>query len=317
MYQGAFLEHVNLNLPIEKSEVARDFFISVLGCTEDARPKQMGKEMRLLWADCGLQQFHLPLVHGSTTDIAPQRLRGQSTLALKNRNAIQAALNRIRCNPSIQVIEIDEDGGITPFAVRIQCPFGGVYRLVASEGSKRFLGGDDDSKGHPMNPHPSLSEEETVVGIKILNLFAPQKSLESIASFWKNSLHCDNVEIVAGSVVVQLNDSQQIIFEAREDIEDYDGHHLCLYLPKYEEAYRACEKLGIIYDPGRFSDRGGSWELAQEHKQFRVLHWPMITSAGYAHLGILQQLRPEDDDPSYTLELELRSLDHPSFPCKK
>lgn len=312
-----FLEHVNLNLPIEKSKEAWDFFISTLGCREDQRPKQMGKEMRLLWADCGLQQFHLPLVHASTTERAPQRLRGYTTLAFKSRTSLQAALTRIRCNPSIKVIEIDEDDGV-PAAVRIQCPFGGVYRLVATERSQLFLGGDEDSPGHPMIPHPSLSEEETVVGIQRLNLFAPQKSLESIASFWKNSFHCDNVEILAGSVVVHLNDSQQIIFEAREDIEDYDGHHLCLYIQKYEEAYRACEKMGIIYDPGRFADRGGSWMLAQENKQFRVLHWPMIASAGgYAHLGILQQLRTEDDKPSYTLELEIRSLEHPSFPCKK
>lgn len=338
-----FLEHINLNLPLERSLQAKEFFVSILGCSEDVRPKEMGKEKRLLWADCGLQQFHLPLIsNDSTIDKAPQRLRGFPTLVYKSQKALDAVINRIQTTTNIRILNTEKEkcgNNDISSAILIQCPFGGQYKLSVRDeaSSSRYVGGNDDSRGHPMNTHPSLSEEDKVVGIQRLDLYAPQKSLDSIGAFWRNSLKCEDVEYVlssessssssssfssplTSSVVVKLNKTQQIVFIAKEEgIEDYDGHHLCLYLPQYEEAYRACERLGIIYDPGRFADRGGSWELAQEHKQFRVLHWPMISSSGYAHLGILQQLGETSigNMPAYTLELELRSFDHPAYPCKK
>jgi len=323
-----FLEHINLNMPLEQSAQVREFFLTTLGLCEDIRPKEMNKDHRLLWADCGLQQFHLPLIPQGSIDIAPQRLRGEVTLLYRSRKALDKVLYRVGKNNACRILEdkesIDEEN-----EARISCPFGSIYKLKVTKSLNNFIGGDDSSPSHPINSHTSLLVEDQVIGIESIKLFAPSTSLESIASFWKDIMHSKitrgiiSTTTMSLSVLVHLNDSQYIEFVTRNDEEEnnaheYDGHHLCLYLSNYEETYKACEKLGILYDPGRFADRGGSWELAQEHKQFRILHWPKKDSLGYKHLGLLQSLRIDIDElPSYTLELELRSLDHPAYPCSR
>jgi len=316
-------------MPLEQSGQVREFFINTLGFSEDTRPKEMNKEHRLLWADCGLQQFHLPLIPQGSIDIAPQRLRGEVTLLYRSRKALDKALYRVGENKACRLLEDDKESINEENEARISCPFGSIYKLKATKSLTKFIGGDDNSPSHPIHTHISLSVEDQVIGIESIKLFAPSTSLESIASFWKDIMHSKitrgiiSTTTMSLSVLVHLNDSQCIEFVTRNDEEEnnayeYDGHHLCLYLSNYEETYKACEKLGILYDPGRFADRGGTWELAQEHKQFRILHWPQKDSLGYKHLGLLQTLRIDVDElPAYTLELELRSLDHPAYPCSR
>lgn len=80
----------------------------------------------------------------------------------------------------------------------------------------------------------------------------------------------------------------------------YDGHHLALYLRDYEGAWRRAHARGLLYDNPRFSDRVGSWADAVAHQQFRTL-----AMAGEGKGG---------GEGGFVLELEIRSLQHPSCP---
>ena len=132
------LEHVNLNLPREAAHLAHAVFLERgLGFLEDPRPAAWGKATRLLWADSGLQQLHLPLVAAGNAegDVAPQVLRGEAGLACAS--AADAAAVRARLAalaPELEGTRFslgEDDEGLGEGGFRFVCPFGGRYAVFA------------------------------------------------------------------------------------------------------------------------------------------------------------------------------------------
>ena len=315
------LEHVNVNLPRADAAAARAFFLAEgLGMLEDPRPAAMGKAERLLWADAGLQQLHLPLVDAGNAegDVAPQVLRGEVGLAFASAADVAAVLARLRLlRPQLAGthFSVPEDGG----APRVTCPFGGAYTLAVTSSPRRSVGGPGSARGHP----PPLTPQQPIarpVGIQWLRLDMPASSAAAIAAFWRSTLGADVEEAADGEVRVSVGGGEQLLrFVAvpSASLRAYDGHHICLYLsePAFEAAFRSCEAQGLLYDPGRFADRGGSWALALENAQFRVLHVPQCEcdDGAFRALGLTQRLQG-GLAPAFSLELELRSPRHPACP---
>ncbi len=328
------LEHVNLNLPRERTHLARSFYLDEgLGLVEDPRPASMGKEERLLWADAGLQQFHLPLVDEGNAegDAAPQLLRGEVGLPYASAGAVADVMARVRAltarpafaGTRLSVADAGEDGSHT-----VTCPYGGRYVLFALPPSPgveepRLIGGPADARGHPPPLAPPASIARPL-GLQWLRLDVPAGAAPALARFWGDVLGA-GVSAREGAVRVHAATAaplpQHIDFVEQEGGGvPWDGHHVCLYVTDFEGAYRRCEAEGVLFDPGRFSDRGGTWELAQVHEQFRVLHVPPAaggTAGAFWQLGLAQAVVGQGAGvaPAYTLELEVRSVRHPSFPA--
>ena len=317
----ALFEHVNLNLPRAQLPLARALFLSRgLGLLEDPRPRAWGKHERLLWADAGLQQLHLPLVEegNAERDSAPQALRGCLGLACACAADVRAVRARLEAlarevsfaappadlavgGEAVATDDRDEDA-----AFAFSCPFGGRYVVFALPRrlglpAPRFMGGEDEARGHPAPDEGAPADVPRPLGFAWLRLDIPRGAARALASFWGDVLGARvALDAAAGAVRVEVADGvdagaglarQHLLFrEVDGPLRAWDGHHLCLYLRDFEGAFRRCEARGLLYDPGRFADRGGSWALACEHQQFRVLHVPPEGAGGYAALGLLQAL---------------------------
>ena len=129
------------------------------------------------------------------------------------------------------------------------------------------------------------------------------EQLPGIASFWRSILGAAVKEAPA-EVTVSFawqaeheQQPQQLIFAVPAGCEGlpvaYSGWHLALYIRDFEATCQRALAAGLVFDNARFSDRGGSLELALQHAQFRTL---CMGAAG-----------PE-------CELEIRSMLHPACP---
>jgi hypothetical protein len=340
MSNVALFEHVNINMPADGAATVQRFFVDGLGCALDPRPADWGKGSRLLWFNAGLSQFHVPLIDPATQpDVAPQRVRGLIGLTAPDVDAVEArlaALQPLFEGSAFSFRRCSDDSAIASDpvpALDVCCPYGNRFRIHAatpgsatpSSDGKFRCGGPADCVGQP--GAPSL-----LCGLQYLRLDVPSGSFAALADFWGGVLgaavQLREAEAAAAApertVRVYTSSGVQwleFVEAAAADVPPWDGHHLALYLHDFERAYRACEGRGLLYDPGRFADRGGSWELACAHRQFRTLHVPPAGAA--LALGLRQELPAGGAAalaaegrvaPAYSLELEIRSLEHPSCP---
>jgi len=341
MSNVALLEHVNINMPADGAATVQRFFVDGLGCALDPRPAEWGKSSRLLWFNTGLSQFHVPLIDPATQpDVAPQKVRGLIGLVAPDVDAVEARL--VALQPGFdgtafsfrRCYDPATEGDLVP-ALDVCCPYGNLFRIHAatpesaapSSDGKFRCGGPTDCVGQP--GAPSL-----LCGLQYLRLDVPSGSFAALADFWGGVLGATvqlreaaaEAASAARERTLRVYTSSglqwlEFVEVAAADVSPWDGHHLALYLHDFERAYRACEGRGLLYDPGRFADRGGSWELACEHRQFRTLHVPPAGAA--LDLGLRQELPAGGAAalaadgrvaPAYSLELEIRSLAHPSCP---
>jgi hypothetical protein len=340
MSNVALLEHVNINMPADGAAKVQRFFVDGLGCALDPRPAEWRKSSRLLWFNAGLSQFHVPLIDPATQpDVALQKVRGLMGLTAPDVDAVAARLGALQ--PALEGTAFSfrrcSDNPATASdslpALDVCCPYGNRFRIHAatpeaaapSADGKFRCGGPADCVGQP--GAPSL-----LCGLQYLRLDVPSGSFAALADFWGGVLGATVQlrEAEAGAAAPERtlraytsSGLQWLEFAevAAAELPPWDGHHLALYLHDFERAFRACEGRGLLYDPGRFADRGGSWELACEHRQFRTLHVPPAGAA--LALGLRQELPAGGfaalaaegrAAPAYSLELEVRSLAHPSCP---
>lgn len=322
-----------MNVPLARSSDVRAFYLTALGCREDPRVKAMGKEGRLLWANLGLQQFHLPHVEDES---GAQRVRGIIGVVSRDLQASSARL----AAAAVPFLDVEDGVFDGQRAVEVACPFGNRFRLhqrPPAWAEQPFIGGPAGSKGQPVGE----GEEgggSVLVGVLYVELWVPRGAAEGVAGFWRDTLACGPRAVTlseAGgdglrSVRVRIGPlgsattgfpTQWLLFCESDDSSvcpPWDGHHLALYLSDFQGAYRGVEAQGCVYDPGRFTDRGGTWELAQEFCQFRAVHVPRVPG-GVLDYGLTQVLPAGEEGGApppvlYSLELELRSLQHPACP---
>ncbi len=131
-----FLEHVNLNVPASERDRAQSFYLSGLGCASDTRAFMKGH--RLLWANAGLQQFHLPLISG-----VAQVLRGIVEVCVATAADLSDMASRferlapsLSSPPSLFQWRFEEGGGRKGCGeLLVTCPFGNKFRVTSVENS--------------------------------------------------------------------------------------------------------------------------------------------------------------------------------------
>jgi hypothetical protein len=115
----------------------------------------------------------------------------------------------------------------------------------------------------------------------------PRGTAKGIAAFY-NQVIGAAAEVVskkAGDAAeVSVGQYQKLIFRETDDVTDYDGHHIAVYVASFSEPYEALAKRGLITEEPR-------------NHQFRFV----------------DIVDPKTNKKLFSIEHEVRSLKHPMY----
>jgi len=254
------LEHLNLTVP--DHDLASLFYITGLGLTRD--PYMDFGIFRNIWVNIGEQQFHLP-----KSD--PQRFRGSIGLVLPDLDALEKRLSEVGRALSGTLYSWD----IKDHWIEVTGPWGNQFICHGPE-----FASDREDYRYPAKPGPGL-------GLVYLETRVPVGTAAGIARFYTDVfrapaelLESDNL-----TAAIRMGGYQTLRFrevEAAED--DYDKHHIAIYLANFSGPYEWLVDKGLITEE---SDR--------HQYRFQTL------------------IDPKSGQALYELEHEVRSLQHPLY----
>jgi hypothetical protein len=244
------LEHVNTKIPDQQT--ATVFYVSGLGLTRD--PFLM-TGIDNIWINVGRSQFHLP-----TGD--PQVLRGTTGLVVPDLEALVQRLGRVRHALSGTRFAFHESDGyvdtVSPWGNRIRC--------------------------HA--PEPRFGS--IALGLAYVEFDVPAGAIDGIGRFYRRMLGASvGIGDDAGgpSVRVTVGVHQALVFRASTlPQQDYDGHHIQIYLSDFSAPYFALAERGLI---------------TGEVNQHQYLFDDVVD--------------PDSGKRLYKLQHEVRSLRHPLY----
>ena len=243
------MEHINLTVPDQ--QVAALFYVTGLGFTRDP---YVDFGTRNMWINAGAQQFHLPK---STA----QKWRGHIGVVVPDLDDLKRRLNsvaRLLAGTEFDWEEKDDHIAVT-------CPWGNAIRAYPPEAFPgRYL------------------------GIPYAQMPVPPGVAEGIARFYEHVFSApaqvfnDNegcrVEVSTGF------DQRLIYKETAEEIADYDGHHIAIYVSDFSTPYDFLVERGLVTE-----------ETDQHQYRFQSI------------------VDPDSGDTLVELEHEVRSLRHPMY----
>ena len=243
------MEHVNVTVPDQR--IAELFYIAGLGLTRD--PYMMVGPGNM-WVNVGDQQFHLP---GRAAQVVPGRIG----LVLPDIDALRERLDRVQ--PQLEGTSFSwsiEDG-----TVSVTGPWGNHFRCYP--------------------PGPDFGP--MVLGIPYVEFMVKPGAADAIVRFYGQIMGAPaSVKRGArGDIgLVTIGLGQQLRFVETEDpIQDYDGHHIAVYVANVSKAYSHLERKGLIMQEMgghqyRFKDivdpKTSERVMELEH-EVRSLHHPM------------------------------------------
>ena len=245
----AMLEHVNTQ--IDDQGIASLFYLVGLGFTRDPH-MMVGVEN--MWVNLGEQQFHLPTN-------TPQVLRGHVGLVTPNLNALAERLESVSARlPGTKFAWSREDG-----YVAVTSPWGNRFRVY--------------------EPGPDFGAMR--VGMPYVQFDVPRGTAQGIAAFYN--------EIIGAAAGVEKNPSgeaaevsvgqyQRLIFQETDQVEDYDGHHIAVYVANFSQPYAELSERGLVTEEPR-------------NHQFRFV----------------DIVDPDSGETLFQIEHEVRSMKHPMF----
>lgn len=240
------LEHVNLRVP--DLWVARTFYVNGLGLTVDP---YIDHGPRLLWVNAGKQQFHIPLTDGEA-DV----LRGHIELSLPSLDTLVERLDRTAPHLSGTEFSYDraDDG------VHVVGPWGNKYTCVA--------------------PSAAL---DMPLGIPRVVFTVPTGAAPGIARFYTEVLGAPSTRSEQ-RCDVEAGVRQTLSFVESDQVDDYDGHHLAVYVRDFSGPHAWLAKRGLIV------------EESDQH-QYRF-NWVVD---------------PDTNERLFEVEHEVRSMRHPLY----
>ena len=281
------LEHVNLTVPMHDKSTSDIFYLKGLGHARDPRVDWM------LHANIGPNQFHLlPSVS------KPQVLPGYFVLFYDNLNELLDRLKHLQLEDTqfnFHFYRTDTQNAISSWSMqflrqnlthlRVKCPYGNEFHCY--EAPKNYT---------PPGAHPG--PRSIGLGMPFVVYFVPPNRISSIAKFYQTYFKA-SCTMDEDRVVVSCGEFQYLVFEeTQEEIRPYDGHHLCIYVEDFYQAFRRIEKDGLNWNNPIFKDRCMTWEETNVQQQFRFI----------------QLIDPDTKKIVLNLEHEVRSLDHPRCP---
>ena len=332
------LEHVNINVGSNISSFLflYDFYIDILRCGADTRApkvlktvnnarKKRGKLQQsrgLLWANIGLQQFHLP------AENPMQRLRGAITMVY-NQSEYNSLIDRLVEHQYVfRLISCDENDSDSSSSsciknssihlgnegIEVECPYGNRFRIFPTNhtswyGPAEYIASDDEAAKLIQLPGGYTAG----LGIQTIDMDVPYGTAQRISKFYEHyfdaepelSLVDSNSPQQRERCVVKIGYHQQLAFtEITEGaiLEDYDGHHIAVYINNFVETYYRLDEDELVWNNPRFPHLVyDTIDKAVKRKEFRFRHIIDV----------------DTKENIFELEHELRSLSHPSFSCRK
>jgi hypothetical protein len=242
------LEHVNVRIPDQS--VATLFYIVGLGFTRDPF---MNVGLTNMWVNIGEQQFHLPTGK-------PQVLRGHTGLVVPDLDGLKQRLASIQ----EQLAGTSFDWSDRGEHVEVNSPWGNRYRC------------------YPAGAFGAMN-----LGIPYVELSVPGGSAPAIQRFYQDvfSAPATLERTPRGQAArVEIGVNQSMLFSETDDVPEYDGHHVAIYIANFSGPYAYLEERNLITEGIR-------------NHQFRFQ----------------DIVDPDTGSVVFTLEHEVRSSRHPGF----
>lgn len=238
------MEHVNVTVPDQS--LATYFYVNGLGFTRDP---YIDFGPFNVWINVGNQQFHMPTN-------APQVLRGHVGVVVPDLDDLEARLARV--SPRLKDTSFDyQRKGKT---LRVTCPWGN--QIHCHEPGK--FGG-------------------MKLGIPYIEFTVPRGTTGGIARFYERVFDCSTT-VHKTRCEVDVGRGQSLRFKEASKIDDYDGHHIAIYVVNFSRPH------------GFLKDRG------------------LITEESDAHQYRFQSIiDPDTGEALFDIEHEVRSLSHPMY----
>jgi hypothetical protein len=248
------LEHVNLTVPDQ--HLATLFYVAGLGLTRD--PYLM-TGVTNMWINVGRSQIHLP--RGQ-----PQRLRGHVALVVGGRSSLLRRLREVKPMLDGTAFEWIEQAD----RVEVVCPWGNRYLCL------------DPEKRSANVPWANVD-----LGIAYVQFDVRPGCAAPIAAFYRDVFEASARILESGGLpqaVIAVGTRQQLVYqESAAPLEEYDGHHIQVYVADFSASHARLAELGLTY--------------GEESHQYRFAE---IVDAARGM-------------PCHTLEHEVRSLRHPLY----
>ena len=243
------MEHINLTVPDQ--QVAALFYVTGLGFTRDP---YVDFGTRNMWINAGAQQFHLP-------QRTAQKWRGHIGVVVPDLDDLKRRLGAV----SELLAGTQFDWSETNDHIAVTCPWGNAIRA------------------YPPAAFPGI-----YLGIAYAQMDVPPGVAEGIADFYRQVFlaPAEVVDDEAGRrVEVSTGVDQRLMYrETADEIGDYDGHHIAIYVADFSSPHEFLVERDLVTE-----------ETDQHQYRFQAI------------------VDPDTGATLAELEHEVRSLRHPMY----
>ncbi|MBV8086097.1 MAG: hypothetical protein JO247_14915 [Chloroflexi bacterium] len=238
------MEHVNVQVPDQAQ--ATLFYIVGLGFTRDP---YMNVGLTNIWVNIGDQQFHLPTGK-------PQVVRGHTGLVVRDLDALKQRLASIQDQLKGTQFSWADKGD----HVEATSPWGNRFKLY---GPGQF--------------------GNMRIGLPYVEFTVPKGSAAAIQRFYDEVFDAPGT-VEKGAATIEVGSNQCLVFHEADEVPDYDGHHVAVYVQNFSKPFAYLEERGLLTEGIR-------------NHQFRFQDI-VDTKTG---------------KPVFTIEHEVRSTRHPLY----
>jgi hypothetical protein len=204
------LEHVNVQIPDQLQ--ATLFYIIGLGFTRDP---YMNVGLNNMWINIGDQQFHLPTGQ-------PQVLRGHAGLVVPDLEALKQRLATIQDQLRGSRFDWSDHGD----HLKVTSPWGNRFRI------------------YPAGAFGTMTR-----GIPYVELEVPRGSAQAIQRFYEQVFDAPGTvqnDADGAAAYIEVGTNQRMIFREVDDVAEYDGHHVAIYIANFSAPFSYLEQRNLI-----------------------------------------------------------------------
>jgi hypothetical protein len=210
------MEHVNVQ--IDDQSKATLFYLVGLGFTRDPH---MMVGLTNMWVNLGEQQFHLPTGKANV-------LRGHMGIVVPDLAELAERLKSIEA----PLAGTKFSWSVVGDHIEATCPWGNKFRIY----------------------EPGPEHGNIAIGTQYVLFDVPVGTAEGIAAFYAEALLAPGkVEEVDGAkaAIVDVGQYQQLIYRETDNVPEYDGHHIAVYIANFSAAYDWLSKHGLVTEEPR------------------------------------------------------------------
>lgn len=242
------MEHFNLTVPDQ--ELAALFYVTGLGFTRDP---YMDFGTFNMWINAGEQQFHLP-------KNTAQKFRGTIGVIVPDLEALARRLKGVERWMSGTEYSWQE----AEDCIDVTCPWGNAIRV-----------------------HSPCEETGMTLGIRYGDMQVPVDSSDGIVKFYQQIFDTPAKKIEDNTgTYAQVSIGYNQVFRFREtddEIAEYDGHHIAIYVANFSKPHQMLVKHNLISEESdqhqyRFQsiiDPDSGESITEIEHEVRSLHHPM------------------------------------------